>query len=218
MAPASDLTKREREAWNFISAFAATNARTPSVREVAEGMGLKSPSQAWKLLKGLQLKGYILRSGKRKHDLQFLKKRRSPQMTDADKFIASKGWVPVFAFELKIKTADGGEWGKEKPKIRAVALPSALLAEDEREISAYICDASAQTLGVMEGDVVVVRAAEKYKEGCLIAVKNGRRAGVKRVRREKGALVVEPDPAKVGAKELLSRCLGKAVMIIREFG
>lgn len=138
-------------------------------------------------------------------------------MTESDEFIASKGGVPVFAFEVKIQTADGGEWGKEKPKISAVALPAALLAELEGDISAYLCDSSAEALGVREGDVVVVRVPEKYKEGDVIAVKAGRFAGVKRMRKEKGALILEPDIAKVGTNELMSRRLGKALMIIRNY-
>lgn len=53
------LTRRQAEALDFIKSFVARKGYPPSVRQLAEGLNLQSPSTAFSILEQLVRKGYI---------------------------------------------------------------------------------------------------------------------------------------------------------------
>lgn len=55
------LTTRQAEALEFIKAFMAENGTAPSIREIVEGVGLKSTSGAHRLVVALEDRGHIQR-------------------------------------------------------------------------------------------------------------------------------------------------------------
>lgn len=54
------ITKRQREAFEFIREFMLKNQVTPSVREIADGVGAKSLSSVHSYVKALKKAGYII--------------------------------------------------------------------------------------------------------------------------------------------------------------
>ena len=61
-AAAGPLTHRQRQALRFIAEFTATQGWPPTLREIADGLGLASTSGAHWLLKQLEAKGRIVRA------------------------------------------------------------------------------------------------------------------------------------------------------------
>lgn len=53
------LTRRQAEVLEFIKVFVAKNSYPPTVREIAEHMGLQSSSTAFQLLEQLVRKGFV---------------------------------------------------------------------------------------------------------------------------------------------------------------
>jgi SOS-response transcriptional repressor LexA len=53
------LTETQQSTLNFIRAYIRENGMSPSIQEIASGMGWKSPNSAHLHLKALQRKGYL---------------------------------------------------------------------------------------------------------------------------------------------------------------
>lgn len=56
-----ELTERERQALSFIVDMRLQQGWPPTVRELAEHLGVSSPATVHKLLKQLESKGHIMR-------------------------------------------------------------------------------------------------------------------------------------------------------------
>lgn len=54
-----ELTPRQLECLETVDGFIRENKKAPTVREVAEALGLKSPHPAYRLLLVLYDKGYV---------------------------------------------------------------------------------------------------------------------------------------------------------------
>lgn len=53
------MGKRQQQIYDFIKSYIAENQHAPSMREVAKGVGLKSPSTVHGHLDRMREKGYI---------------------------------------------------------------------------------------------------------------------------------------------------------------
>ena len=54
-----DLTKRQKEALEFIMKFIVSHGYPPTVREIGDSLGLSSPATTHTHLSQLESKGYI---------------------------------------------------------------------------------------------------------------------------------------------------------------
>lgn len=59
------LTRKQAECIKFIGAYIEKNGCAPAIREIAEGIGVKSISSVHALLRRLEERGYIRRIPKR---------------------------------------------------------------------------------------------------------------------------------------------------------
>lgn len=73
------LTPRERDALDFIKAFNANHRYSPTLREIADGIGLKAKSGANRLVSALEDRGYINRIPNRARALEVIV-RKVPEM------------------------------------------------------------------------------------------------------------------------------------------
>ena len=71
------LTKREESVVQFIRDFIATHGHSPSIREICDGLGLKSPGSLYKVLKSLEGKDILIMDGGRRRTIR-LKARTFP--------------------------------------------------------------------------------------------------------------------------------------------
>lgn len=69
------LTKRESDTLNVLVEYINQNGYAPSVREIAEIIGVKSTSTVHNYLKGLQNKGFIERKENFPRALRILKEK-----------------------------------------------------------------------------------------------------------------------------------------------
>ncbi len=70
------LTRRMQDAMRFIQRYTDENKKTPTVREVAQGIGLRltSVGRAHELLRALEERGFIKRSNSHGRRLEILKR------------------------------------------------------------------------------------------------------------------------------------------------
>ncbi|WP_455296438.1 LexA family protein [Brucella pituitosa] len=55
------LTKRQKDAYDFIKSYASTNGYGPSYEEISTGLGLASKSSVHRLVYGLVDRGLIIK-------------------------------------------------------------------------------------------------------------------------------------------------------------
>lgn len=65
--PKGPLTPTERETYDFIAEYTRQHGYAPTLSEVCQKFGLRSPSSAHERIEGLQRKGWIY---KREHNAQ----------------------------------------------------------------------------------------------------------------------------------------------------
>lgn len=78
-----ELTERQLETFNFVDAYLKANRRSPTVREVADGLGLSSPNPAYRLLVILHDKGYITWETKKGRSMKVLQRPAKPKKLKA---------------------------------------------------------------------------------------------------------------------------------------
>ena len=57
----NELTKRQRQVYDFIVEFALKHGYLPTIREIGDGVGLSSTSSVAQNMAAIQKKGYISR-------------------------------------------------------------------------------------------------------------------------------------------------------------
>lgn len=60
----SDLTERQNQAFEYISAFIREHSKPPTMMEIGKSLGINSTNGVSKLLKTLEAKGYLIRESK----------------------------------------------------------------------------------------------------------------------------------------------------------
>jgi repressor LexA len=55
------ITKRQREAFDWLSAYIDDHGYSPSFREIMDGLGMKSVSQVSAIVKVLEQRNYVKR-------------------------------------------------------------------------------------------------------------------------------------------------------------
>ena len=75
---ATPLTDRQRQVLEHIATSIRRNGIVPSVREIGQALGMRSPSTVHQHLMALERKGYVKRYGDRMRVLEVLDKRILP--------------------------------------------------------------------------------------------------------------------------------------------
>jgi len=206
------LTQRQRQVLETIQSLSATRGAPPTIRELREGLGLKSLRGVTVHLDALVRKGYIERS----------RQARGIRLLSSSEGTASEPTpVPVMV-----------------PVVGRIAAGAPLLAEehieehlavDPRWIPGPGCFAvrihgeSMVGAGIEHGDYVVVRPQEEAQNGEVVAVLIEGEATVKRFYKEKGGRIrLQPDnpavePLFIYPRKSSVRIMGKVVGLFRKF-
>lgn len=82
------LTQPEHRAILFINEFAAERGYPPTIRQIAAGLGMKSPSGAHRLVEALEDAGMLHREGQRRRTIRIITSVPTPadlqRLSDAD--------------------------------------------------------------------------------------------------------------------------------------
>lgn len=72
MGDIMEITKKQNLVLDYIKKFIASHGYSPTVREIQQGLGLKSPSTVHEHLKALELKGIIITNPKKSRTIELL--------------------------------------------------------------------------------------------------------------------------------------------------
>ena len=164
---AKGLTNRQREVFEFICDTMREDNRPPTVREIAQHFGFRSPKAATDHLDALERKGYINRRNRKARNIE-IREELSPQGIPLVGRIAAGS--PILAVE----------------NLEGSLSTSALFEANEKTFALQVEGESMTGAGILPGDYVIVNAGGRLRNGQIGAVRIGDEATVKRVYVKKG--------------------------------
>jgi repressor LexA len=205
----ADLTDRQARILAVISDAVAERGYPPSVREIGDAVGLRSPSSVHSQMNTLEDLGFIRRDPSRPRAIEVL----------ADVGGERPSTSPTRAVPLVGDIAAGGPIVAEEQVTETYALPESLVGSGTI-FALTVRGESMVEAGVMPGDVVVIRQQPTVDQGEMCAALIDGEATVKFFRRTKAGEVFldpaneayEPIPVPPGSD---SAIMGKVVTVIR---
>jgi repressor LexA len=194
-----DLTKRQKEIFDFIRRYLRKYGYPPTVREIGDALGLHSPSTVHAHLAKLEQIGLLRRDPSKPRALEVMvgkarKVLKGPGVPLVGNVAAGE---PILAEEniedyYEVPSVIGGESGDYILQVRGDSMKDA---------------------GILEGDFVVVRPAKEAKNGEIVVALLGDEATVKRYFRERNTIRLQPEnkahkPIRSRDVEVLGRVVG----------
>ena len=169
---ADDLTPRQQQVLDFIAAHSAAEGRPPTLREIAEGLGLRQHSSAQAHVEALTRKGHLRRSSQ----------HRDLRLNPASVALASPTALPLVG-----RVAAGAPILSDAHVDRHVAVDPTLF----RPRAHFLLRVEGDSMigdGILDGDLIAVHRTPEVLDGQIAVVRVEDEITVKRVRREAGLL------------------------------
>jgi len=198
-----DLTKRQKEIFDFIGSYLGKHGYPPTVREIGKAVGLHSSSTVHAHLAKLESLGVVKRDPSKPRALEVLVERAKKAVRPLGLPLVGQvaAGTPILAEEnieeyLEVPDVVGGEDGDYILRVRGESMKDA---------------------GILEGDFVVVRPTERASDSeIVVALVGDEEATVKRFFREKDQVRLQPENKSM--KPIRSRdvrVLGRVVGVFR---
>jgi repressor LexA len=195
-----DLTKRQKEIFDFIRRYAAKTGYPPTVREIGKAVGLHSSSTVHAHLANLEKVGLLRRDPSKPRAIELLFDR-------AKKTIRPGGGYPLVG-----QVAAGEPVLAEENIEEYIEIPDVIGGEDGDYVL-RVRGESMKDAGIFEHDYVVVRPAEDATDGEIVVALIGEEATVKRFFRESDHIRLQPEnetmePIRTTEAMILGRVIG----------
>lgn len=202
------LTQRQQQIFDFIKDEVKKKGYPPSVREIGEGIGLRSSSTVHAHLEKLEQKGYI---------------RRDPTKPRAIEILVPDSPLPphfqpaqLVAVPLLGRVAAGSPILAEENIESYVSLPQDIVRQGSTQFCLRVKGDSMIDAGILNGDTVLVRQQNYAENGEIVVAMIDNEATVKRFYRLKDTVKLQPEnPAyePVYTRDVV--ILGKVVAVFR---
>jgi repressor LexA len=202
-----DLTKRQKEIFDFIGKYAAKTGYPPTVREIGKAVGLHSSSTVHAHLANLEKIGLLRRDPSKPRAIELLAGAASK---------AKDAIRPPSGLPLVGQVAAGAPILAEENVEDYIEVPDVIGGEDGDYIL-QIRGESMKNAGILDADFVVVRPSDDADDGEIVVALIGEEATVKRIYREKDRIRLQPENEEM--EPILTteaRVLGKVVGVFRK--
>jgi repressor LexA len=199
-----DLTKRQQEIFDFIKRYSAKYGYPPTVRDIGKAVGLASSSTVHAHLANLERIGLLRRDPTKPRAIELLDRAAAGVRSFVKPGLPLVGQVaagqPVLAEEniedyIQTPTFAGGDDGEYLLRVRGESM---------------------MKIGIMDGDLVVVRPQEVASDGEIVVALLGEEATVKRFFQEDDHVRLQPEnDAMEPIRSREVRVLGKVVGLMR---
>jgi repressor LexA len=199
-----DLTKRQQEIFDFIKKYSASNGYPPTVRDIGKAVGLASSSTVHAHLANLEKIGLLRRDPTKPRAIELLDRAAAGVRSFVKPGLPLVGQVaagqPVLAEEniedyVQTPSFAGGDDGEYLLRVRGESM---------------------KNIGILEGDLVVVRPQETANDGDIVVALVGEEATVKRFFQESDHVRLQPENETmepIRSREV--RVLGRVVGLMR---
>jgi repressor LexA len=194
-----DLTKRQKEIFDYIKRYASKQGYPPTVREIGKAVGLTSSSTVHAHLANLEKIGLLRRDPTKPRAIELL--------VDKARKAIGGGGLPVVG-----QVAAGQPILAEENIEEYLEIPEAIGGEDSDYILRVKGD-SMRDAGILEDDFVVVKSVDDASDGEIVVALLDDEATVKRFFREKDGVRLQPEnkafkPIRTREAQLLGRVVG----------
>jgi repressor LexA len=194
-----DLTKRQKEIFDYIRRYASKYGYPPTVREIGKAVGLHSSSTVHAHLANLEKVGLLRRDPTKPRAIELFVDR-------AKRVIRGPG-LPLVG-----QVAAGGPLLAEENIEEYLDVP-AVVGGESGDFVLQVKGDSMRDAGILEGDYVVVRQADDAANGEIVVALLEDEATVKRFYREKDRIRLQPankayKPIRTRDAKLLGRVVG----------
>ena len=205
----TDLPPRQQQILELLQTAVADQGYPPSVREIGDHLGLRSPASVHRHLKGLEEAGHIRRDSTKPRAIVVLTKPAEEPVRPA---------APTQDVPLLGRIAAGAPILAEENVEDVMPLPESLVGSGGPLFMLEVRGDSMIEAGILDGDMVVVRSGRHAENGEIVAfLVEGEEATVKRLERRAGEVVLHsanPDyPPMVFRSGV--EILGKVVAVLR---
>jgi repressor LexA len=199
-----DLTKRQQEIFDFIKRYSAKYGYPPTVRDIGKAVGLASSSTVHAHLANLERIGLLRRDPSKPRAIEMMDRAAAGVRSLVRPGLPLVGQVaagqPVLAEEniedyIQTPAFAGGDAGEYLLRVRGESMLG---------------------VGILDGDLVVVRPQETAGDGEIVVALVGEEATVKRFFQESDHVRLQPEnPAMEPIRSREVRVLGKVVGLMR---
>lgn len=187
---ANKMTRKQQEIYDYIAEYIAQHSYPPSVREICDGVGLRSPSTVHFHLQNMGEKGFLTKDGKA---------RALTLAQTEEKSAVSAAAEPVYE-EPEIPAG-------RVPILGTVAAGTPILAQeciedyltfdtngrDGEYFALRVRGESMLNAGILPGDLVVVHQQREAHNGEIVVALIEDEATVKRLQRRNGEVWLLPE-------------------------
>lgn len=179
MSPLPPLTKKQREVLDYIERFIQERGYTPSYREIAEGLGLSSPSTVHQHVQALCEKG-VINTGDDGA-------ARSIELCETEDISPMSIMLPLSGL------ITAGEPIEAIEDCEAMAVPADLMLDAENSYVLKVKGRSMIEDGIFDGDYVIIERNPSPKNGeIVVALLDNAYATLKRFYREQDHIRLQP--------------------------
>jgi len=203
-AEAEPLTVRQRRIVDFIAETVQQRGYPPTVREIGEAVGLTSSSSVHAQLANLERRGLLRKDPTKPRAMTLSESERAEGVV-----------VPLVG-----RIAAGSPVLAEQNVEDHLVVPMGF-AGDAEHFALTVHGDSMVGAGILDGDVVIVRAQEAADDRDVVAVllpgPAEDEATVKRIRRRRGRVMLVPENPAMEPSEMdpEGRILGRVVAVLR---
>ena len=201
-----ELSSRQQEILDLIGQAVQERGYPPSVREIGDSLGLRSPSTVHSHLSTLVRLGYLRRDPTKPRAIEVIDRHDTPERSNA----------PTRDVPLVGRIAAGSPILAEEDIVEVFPLPQQLVGSGP-VIMLEVRGDSMIDAGILNGDYVVVRRQDDATDGEIVAALVEDEATVKRLERKGGRVILhsenpayEPMVFDEGVK-----LVGKVVSVLR---
>jgi len=204
-AEAEPLTARQRRIIDFISETVRERGYPPTVREIGEAVGLTSSSSVHAQLANLERRGLLRKDPTKPRAMTLSENERAEGVV-----------VPLLG-----RIAAGSPVLADGNVEDHLVVPMGF-AGDAEHFALTVRGDSMVGAGILDGDVVIVRAQDAADDRDVVAVllpgPAEHEATIKRIRRQRGRVMLVPENPSMEpfAMDPEGRILGKVVAVLRK--
>ncbi|MCX8033467.1 MAG: transcriptional repressor LexA [Thermoleophilia bacterium] len=182
------LTERQQEILAVIEEALATQGYPPTVREIAQAVGLSSPASVHGHLRALEAQGFLKRKGPKRRALEVVRSRQGKTQVLTRRALQDR----LVRVPLVGRVAAGSPVLAEESVEDYLEIPR-FLASGEECFALRVSGDSMVKAGILDGDIVVVRRQEWAQDGDIVVALLSDEATLKRFFREGEAVRLQPE-------------------------
>ncbi len=174
-----DLTKRQREIFDYISSYLASHGYPPTVREIGKAVGLTSSSTVHAHLSKLETLGVLKRDPTKPRAMEVLVEK-------------AKQAVKPMGLPLVGQVAAGEPTVAEENIEEYLQVPD-MIGGESGDFILKVRGESMIDVGILDGDFVVVRQSDTARSGEIVVAELEGEATVKRFYKENDHIRLQPE-------------------------